>query len=248
MAIRKQNRALLIFVAVILIVLGYTLMRENKLSSKAKAPSTAESTQALPSAPASSAATAATPTSGNEDADSKISERQKAFAQVIGDLADCFGYKIAEPNSSAPVSLDTIIMDFQTALGPVTHQEDRWMDWHLRGVDGSEKRLRLEISENDDGSIRKELHTEVIGRNGESVVVEMDPAQAVNPSDQTLNELLRGGDVFSKEQAGSVFFPGGEHLDYIRKNDELSQIEFIKGDKFFQCDDLSHREQCECIR
>lgn len=246
MAIRKQNRALLIFIAVILVVLGFSLMRENKLTSKEKvSPSNPRTDGSTSLSNSGTSATTSVETSAD---DGKVSEKQKAFAQIVGDLADCFGYKIAEPNSSAPVTLDTVVMNFQTELGPVAHQNDRWVDWHIRNEDGQEKRLRLEISENDDGTIRKELHTYVMGRNGQPVTVEMDPSQAVNPSDQTLNELLREGEVFMKEQAGSVFFSGGEHLDYVQKNGDLSEIEFVKGEKFFQCQDLSRREQCQCMK
>jgi|SRR6185312_7180557 len=246
MAIRKQNRALLIFVAVILIGLGFFLFRDGKLTKHdhdktnptvVTEPTEKNITSDFQEQPESEV-----------NSESQRVEKQKAFAQIVGDLADCFGYKIGEPNSSAPVSLDSFLQQFQSELGPVAHQTDKWVDWHLRTEDGDEKRLRLEISENDDGTIRKELHYYAMGRGGEPVPVELTPAQSVNPSDQMLNDMLREGEVFLKEQAGSVVFPNGERLDYVEKNDELSEIEFVKGEKFFQCQDLSHREQCQCMK
>lgn len=244
MAIRKQNHVLLIFVAVILIVLGFSLAREGKF---AKHQEVTPSTTTEPAAK-SSGVSANSPASGETLTEAQQTEKQKAFAQIEGDLAECFGYKIGEPNASSPVSLDSLLLQFQSELGPVAHQTDKWVDWHLRTPDGDEKRLRLEISENDDGTIRKELHYYAMGRGDQPVPVELDPSQAVNPSDQVLNDMLREGEVFLKEQAGSVVFPSGERLDYVEKNGDLSEIEFVKGEKFFQCQDLSHREECQCMK
>lgn len=248
MAIRRQNRALLIFVAVILLLLGFSLFREGKFSSKKDEPVNPTPTTMIENNPTSAAALGNPPAAVETQPDAQHTEKQRAFAQIQGDLAECFGYKTGQPSASSPISLDAMILQFQSELGPVAHQTDKWVDWHLRSEDGDEKRMRLEISENDDGTIRKELHLYAMGRGGQPVPVELDPAQAMNPSDQVLNAMLRDGEVFLKEQAGSVVFPNGERLDYVQKNGELSEIEFVKGEKFFQCQDLGHREQCQCMK
>jgi hypothetical protein len=248
MAIRKQNRALLIFVAIVLVVLGFVLFREGKLGlPEEKANQTPE---IMPTAPTllQPSDDGATPAAASEEKRDQPSEKQQAFTQIIHDLGDCLGSKMSVSGDLNSISLETLLAQLEPSLGTVAHQTDKWVDWHLRTQEGDEKRLRLEISENDDGSIRKELHYYAVGRDDKMVAVELDPADATNPSDETLNEMLRQGEVFLKERSGSVVFMNGERLDYVQKNGELSEIEIVRDEKIFQCQSLSRREECQCVK
>lgn len=244
MAIKKQNRTLLILVVFTLLALGYVLQREGKLamlfglgedevsgSSEKKSAQDQMGDQVGQASPA----------------EAQKTENQKAFAQILGDLSECLDIKSPEASIKAAVQVETLIQQFQGELGPITHQADRWMNWHLRNRDGKERRLRLEITENDEGKIGRELHYYAVDREGQPAPIELERERSNNPSDEIVNQMLKEGEVFYKERAAFATFPGGERLEYVEKDGELSEIEFIKGEKFYRCNNLKARESCQCV-
>lgn len=245
MAIKKQNRTLIIFVIVTLVILGYVLNREGKLADLFGIGEVKE--EGL-DRPASDQDSMGDQVGGSSvDAAQRI-ENQKAFAQILGDLSECLDIKSPEASGEAPVELETLLQQFQGELGPINHQSDRWMNWHLRNNEGKERRLRLEITENDEGKIGRELHYFAVDRDGQPLPIEIEPEKANNPSDDIVNQMLKEGEVFYKERAAYVVFPGGERAEYVEKNGELAEIEFVKGEKFYRCNNLKARENCQCVR
>lgn len=250
MAIRKQNRSLLIFVAIVLAGLGYLLIREGKMSelyTDGKAVGTAavvaEDANVLHEQGELGAVA-----STSEQSSLQITEKQKAFAVILDDLSECLNIKTGRASGSSPVSVETILSSYQSELGAINSQSDRWVNWHLRNRDGKERRLRLEVKEDESGRPSRELHYYAVDRGGELSAIELPDDRSQNPSDDTIMTMLREGEVFFKDRAAFAVFSGGERIEYVEKNGELSEIEFIKGDSFFRCADLSSRENCQCTR
>ncbi len=245
MAINKQNRTLLIFVVVTLVILGYVLTKEGKLGSlfglgevqgEGLDRITSDQDQMGDQVGGISA-----------DEAQKV-ENQRAFAEILGDLSECLDIKSPEASVTAAVDLETVMQQFQGELGPVNHQADRWMNWHLKNAEGKERRIRLEITENDEGKVGKELHYFAVDREGQPLPIEIETEKANNPTDEVVNQMLKEGEVFYKERAAYAIFPGGERLEYVEKNGELAEIEFVKGEKFYRCNNLKARENCQCVR
>ncbi len=245
MAIKTQNKTLGVFALITLIILALVLFREGKMTSflSSKNSELAEKDASL----VKQEQMGDQVNSGAGD-DLKMTESQKNFAQIVGDLSDCLDIKSSNEASKAAVQIETLIQRYQGELGPVSHQSDRWMNWHMRNPEGKERRLRLEITENDVGKIDRELHFYSVDREGLPVPIEIDAVKSRNPSDEVINQMLKEGEVFHKERAAFVVFPGGERLEYVEKNGLLSEIEFIKNERIFRCNNLEARENCQCIR
>ncbi len=178
----------------------------------------------------------------------QLREDQKAFAFIFSDLSQCLGFKPTNLAVPGSVSIETLLTLLQTDLGPPIRQEDRWMSWHLRNREGRERRLRLEVTESDDGRMNRELHYFAVDREGLPIPLEIEPERAQNPSDEALNQMLREGDVFFKEKAGTVLFPNMERLDYIEVDGMLAEIELVKAESIFRCVNLKSREACTCLK
>jgi hypothetical protein len=121
------------------------------------------------------------------------------------------------------------------------------MEWHLRTPEGHERRLRLEITENDEGKVGRELHYFNLSSEGQSNPVELEPDKSGNPTDDVINQMLKEGEVFYKEKAAMAFFPNGERVEYVEKNGDLSEFEFFKENKQFRCHDVLVPESCQCL-
>jgi hypothetical protein len=120
------------------------------------------------------------------------------------------------------------------------------VNWHLRTPEGQERRLRLEITETDEGKIGRELHYFSVGANGQLNPIELEQDKANNPSDDVISEMLKEGSVFSKERAAVAFFPNGDHIEYVEKDDELSEIVYYKESPRFQCPSVKMPQNCQC--
>lgn len=246
MALKKQNKTLLIFVIFTLLILGYLLFREGKLGTQRESlePEVTESETAVQSQEQMGDPILAV--QGENGGELDLTASARVFTQILGDLAECLEVKSSEILSNSPIQIETVIQAFQSELGPVSHQADRWMIWSLKTPEGKETRLKLEITENDEGQIGKELYYFAIDRDGQAEPLELDPEKANNPSDEIISELLKTGEVFYKERAAFALFPGAERVEYVEKEGELAELEFFRGEKSFRCRDLKSRESCQC--
>ena len=173
MAMKKQNSALLLLVAIVFLVVGYILYQEGKLSfpweSKLELPVAED--QAHPEDSSQDQLGDAVQEASPEEVQQK--ELQKSFALVLDDASECLGYKVPKLSAEAPVSVDTLLMQFQTELGPPSRQSDRWMNWQLRNKDGKERRLRLEVAEAEDGSVSRNLNYFSVDRDGQPIPIDI---------------------------------------------------------------------------
>jgi len=245
MAIKKQNKTLLIFITVVLAVLGYVLLKEGKI----KNPLSSEVSNESPAIDV----TGQDPSQFGEvlNPSQQIDasrEDRIAFAQIISDMSECMEIPAAEANGEDAIVLETLLTKFQSELGSPSEQSDRWMNWHLRTPEGKERRLRVEVTESDDGKVGRELHFYAVDRDGNPIPLEVPPEKVNNPTDNVINEMLKEGEVFFKERAAYVQYPNGERIEYIEKDGLLSEVEFIKGERFYRCANLKARENCQCIQ
>jgi hypothetical protein len=227
MAISKQNRTIWVLAAVIFLLLMALLLREKKTEtvSPVNSPEEQFGDRVPPSSQSASAA---------------------ELMPILNQISDCFHFS-TRAETSVPFAIESILENFQSELGPISHQADRWMRWDLRGADGKIRRLRLEITENDEGQIGRELHVFSVDAQGTAAPQEIDPSLAVNPPDDRINQMLKEGEVFDKERAAVAFFPTGGRVEYVEKNATLSELEFFQGEKSFKCSDLKRPESCQCL-
>ncbi|MFN7454738.1 MAG: hypothetical protein ACK5RO_08785 [Pseudobdellovibrionaceae bacterium] len=245
MAIKKQNKTLLIFITVVLAILGYVLLKEGKIKNPVKNSADLES-PAIDISQQDPSQFGEVLNPGQQIDASR--EDRIAFAQIISDMSECMEVPAAEAQGEDPIVLETLLTKFQSELGSPSVQADRWMNWHLRTPEGKERRLRVEVTESDDGKVGRELHYYAVDRDGNPVPLEIPQDKMNNPTDTVINEMLKEGEVFFKERAAFAQYPNGERIEYIEKDGILSEVEFIKGERFYRCANLKARENCQCIQ
>lgn len=255
MAIKKQNKALLIFVLLVLLSLFIVLSREGKINHQGLMDNLmgSESDQVAVKTSEDSATEMSqfgdpVEKSLNANLDQEAFNNRVAFKQIIEDLGECLNLKPSETPPDAFVGIETFILSLQTELGPPSQQYDRWMNWNYKTSQGYERRLRLEVIESDSGILARELYNYALDRQGNAIPIDLPESMAVNPSDDVISEILKGSEVFLKERAALVLFPGGERVEYLERNEKLSELEFSKGESFFRCSNLTARESCSCIQ
>jgi len=172
---------------------------------------------------------------------------QEGFSGILSDLRNCFGFQGEEIPKAVPVTLDNLMAQFPKEMGSANNY-DRWMNWHLRNKEGNERRLRLEVNENDEGKVMRELRWFAVDREGLPIPLELDPATAFNPKDDAINKMLSEGEVFFREKAGGAAFASGDRVDYVVRNDILAEIEVTKGSIFYRCASMQSRDSCQCSR
>lgn len=245
MAIRRHNRTIWILAGVIFLLVLTFLIRDGRLQEWIAKEDGAEQ------GPGELAGSGSEEQFGDkvselmQDQAAKF-EGKKKFAAALDKMSACFQMQ-GSAMEEAPLQIESLYQRFQNELGPVAHQSDRWMDWHLRTSDGRERRLRLEITENDEGKVGRELHYFSVSRDGQPTPIEMGADKTSNPTDDVINQMLKEGEVFYKERAAVSFFSNGERVEYIEKNGDLSEIEFFKENRQFRCHDILVLETCQCI-
>jgi hypothetical protein len=241
----RQNRALAFVIFFSVAALGVLLWTTGVL----RAPEAVENKRVSQEAPTGPGPESmGDPVPSDSPASAAKIEAQKSFAQILMDLGDCFGLKTPQSSDEAPVSVETLLLHLQSELGPPSRQIDRWMSWHFHNREGRERRLRLEITETDTGTMKRELHLFAVDRDGQPVPLELDEEKSENPSDEVVNQLLHEGDVFFKEKAGSIEFPNHERIEFVETDGALSEMEFVRGDSLFKCTNLKMREACSCVK
>jgi hypothetical protein len=189
------------------------------------------------------------PKSNNVTVNDNLStdEEQKVFSFILTDLKDCLDIKGSQPPEQVPVKVENVQNVLQAELGN-SNTFDRWMNWHLKTPEGLERRLRIEVLDNENGKMSKEMHWYAVDREGLPIPLEIDNNKRYNPTDDVINEMLKQGTVTFKEKSAVALFKGGDRFEYIERNSELTELEILKGDRFFRCSNLKNRESCQCVR
>lgn len=245
---KKQNRTLLIIFVFVLGLLAVVLKQGGLLSSSEKS-AAIEVTDTSQSASGETAQEAlGEAVQDRPEGAAAKGEDEKMFSLIVTDLNNCFELKNINVPDSLPVTIESVLNSVQSELGPAANQADRWMNWHLKNREGAERRVRLEITEGDEGKVVRELKYFAVDKEGLPVPMSLPPEKKDNPSDETLNAMLKEGDVFYKEKAAYAVFSGGARIEFVEKNGQLSELEFQKGDRYFRCQNFKLRDACQCVR
>lgn len=252
----KQNRVLAFVVVFAIILLSFVLYRMGvfgNASEKSTLDSAAGSNvedqmesdaMGIPVSELGNSEQTAAENGGSATSDPK---EEQAFAEILLDLRSCLGFSGGEVPKAVTPTLENLMKQFPDELG-AANSYDRWMNWHLRNREGNERRLRLEVTSNDEGRMVRELKWYAVDREGLPIPLELDRERSINPKDDTIAQMLREGEVFFREKAAGNVFTNGDRVDYVLRNDRLSEFEITKGQTFYRCASLKGRETCQCTR
>ena len=184
--------------------------------------------------------------SATTDDQNPLIQEQKHFSATLTQMHECLKMKGRVPILSVP-GIDNVIRSLPEALGEATIQ-DRWLNWHMHHQSGGERRIRLVIDPDGLGEPGGELRYFAVDKEGLPVPLKLEGIQTHNPTYEVINTLLKEGEVFYKEKAATAVFQNGKRIQYIEKNDSLSEFEISLGDGIFKCTEiLKPNENCQCI-
>ena len=164
---------------------------------------------------------------------------------ILNRISDCFHFSTRAENP-VPFTIESVFENFQSELGPITHQSERSQRWDLKESDGKLRRLQLVTTESDEGQVGRELHAFSLDAQGNATPQETEASLALNPPDDRIDQMLKEGQVVDKERSAVAFFPTGGRIEYLEKNGSLSEIQFFQSEKSLKCPDLKHPEACVC--
>lgn len=182
------------------------------------------------------------------DQKSTYDDSKRVFSLIAEDSAACLEVKTGNFPDDAPVNLDSFVMHYSRELGPAAPRAEKSSTWVMKSRDGQEMRIRVENRYDEEGQTMRTLEFFKMGDDGIPIVQELDPELGINPTQETIDRLLSEGDLQYREQAGFVNFPGGDRLDFVERDGQLTEIEFVKGDRFFRCSNIRERESCQCLK
>lgn len=226
---RKHNRSLgFIFIFVILI-LGIILYQSRALFiSEEQAPNlqSSESEQTL------------------SQEQMAVSESQIPFLEIVKKIKDCLQIE-AEYSKELGANIESLFLILQPIFGPQT-VKDKSLVWRLRNPDGIEKKIYLSIVQNEEDKIIKQLDFFSVDSHGNEVRIDLEPEKTLNPSDEYMNQLLKGAQVIEKIKSSVAEFPNGALLNYQEKDGVLIQFDIQYNKTSFSCSGINNADTCQC--
>jgi hypothetical protein len=243
----SKRNLIILAVAVLLIGFGYYCSRDNAPSETVASEESEEQTVNQENLGQDESEKTEPVLNMGPDKTVQDSEAKRIFAMVVEDMGQCLEIKAPEAQADVAVDLQTVVLQFQSDLGPGA-QNNKWQSWVIKTPNGKERRYRLDEKIDFDGALFKEIEGIEIAEEGAPVPIVIDADKSINPSQEVIDKLLSEGNVTGSERAGFVTFQGGERLDYIERNGQLSEVEFVRGDRFFRCGNILDRSSCQCMR
>lgn len=178
-------------------------------------------------------------------------------SDIIDALHLCLGFSnelepdVVDKPLPEPVrilSLDEAIVEIEKSLGPPVTQGDLWTNWILRLPEGLDRRIHLEIVENAQGKMQQNLSVFQMDQSGKATRVQLPDEQRTNPKFTVITEMLNAGEVLRKETSKYFQYANGERLEIVEADGRPAELEVVKGEIFFRCDEMKSPESCTCIR
>jgi hypothetical protein len=232
MAIRKQNQTIWVLSGIVFLMLVIYLFRDGRFHDFF-----------LPKAAVQVSENSGLPMENFGD---QVGLEGVGFSETLSRLSKCLSLSEVQLPAKA-ASIESVLQVLEKDFGRPTHQADRWMRWSLRTPEGKERDLRLEITESDSGHIVRELSYFEVQEDGTRTLLSLSPEQLQNPDDEVINQLLRDGDVFSKERAAVAFFQSTERIEYIERGEELTEVNIFGKRSQFRCQDVRAPSNCQCL-
>lgn len=251
MGIRRHNRTIWILALVTFFLLLLIFLREGKLRNST--PSNGSESSGGEATSLDESTFGDRVSEIQSDSRSASAQNEEKFAETLNRLFQCFQSNDRKNENPAnkttvaiPVQAEALFQQIQLISGPVTQQSDHWMNWTMKTKEGQNRRLQIQITEDDTGKVGRELHFFNVSPDGRLSPLQVPAEAASNPTDEVIKTMLKEGDVIFKERAAVAFFENGDRVEYVEKDNELSEIEVFHGEKQFRCHSVRLPESCQC--
>lgn len=167
---------------------------------------------------------------------------------VVSQMKECFDMNTTGDPQDGSVTVEQTLDHLQQELGPPIKQGDLWTDWVVRMKDGSDRKVHLENIEDVDGHVRQTLMIFMIDPRGQPFPIPLDPKDKDRPPMDVATGILGQGETSKKEKAGYYQFARGERLEIIDVDGKPSEVEMVRDETLFRCDQLTPKPSCQCIK
>jgi len=173
-----------------------------------------------------------------------VSEAQIPFLEIIKKIKDCLQIE-TEHTKELGANIESLYLILQPIFGPQT-AKDKSLVWRLRNPDGIEKKIYLSIVQNEEDKIVKQLDFYSVDAQGNEVKIDLEAEKTLNPSDEYINQLLKGAQVIEKIKSSVAEFPNGALVNYQEKDGVLIQFDIQYNKTSFSCSSISNADTCQC--
>lgn len=167
---------------------------------------------------------------------------------VVSQMKECFDMNTAGDAPDGSMTTEAVLDNLQRELGPPIKQGDLWTDWVVRMKDGSDRKVHLENIEDVDGNVRQTLMVFMLDPRGQPFPVPLDPKDKDRPATEVATGILSQGETSKKEKASYFQFARGERLEVIDVDGKPSEVEMVRDETLFRCDQLAPKPSCQCIK
>jgi hypothetical protein len=234
---KRQNRTLIIIFAFVLGLLGYVVQKVGVLPPPV--------TEVANSKASLSQDALGEPIAATEEG-RKQNEISKNFNSNVSTMFQCLGLKTPNLPKDIKINSDTIIKLLEQEWGLSTIQGDHALTWSLKMPDGVERRIRIEITENEEKVVQKEMKFYIVNKEGISIPVDVPEEKRINPSDQTIDQLIKEGEVTQKERLSFTKFQNGGLFESLERDENPSEVSIQLQEKIIRCPDIKTAEPCDC--
>lgn len=163
-------------------------------------------------------------------------------------LKECFDMNVIGHPQEGSVTVEEVLEGLQRDLGPPLKQGDLWTDWVVRMKDGSDRKVHLENIEDLEGRVRQSVMIFMLDPRGQPFPIPLEGQDRDRPATDIVSDILSQGETYKKEQASFFQFARGERLEVIDVDGQPMEIEMVRDETLFRCDQLGPKPSCQCIK
>lgn len=164
------------------------------------------------------------------------------------DLKECLGIDIAGATQLDPRNLfsQDVLFQLQKSIGEAIHYVDKKVSWIIKKNSGSSEKIEMEVFQQGDNSFKTEVKKYLQDQRLGWVEISFSEADKKEILSRGINQWLHEGELISKNRSGIYFFKNSSSYAFSEVDGQLSEVEFTKDEKYFKCQNIKHRESCQC--
>lgn len=173
-------------------------------------------------------------------------ERYGLLQKNFKELGNCLHIEVGTLDQNEDVNFETLNEIVAPELGQVVHQEEEWTSTDIKTSSGEVRRIFIQNSGADTGSITRHLKYYAMAPQGGQKELPVSKEQAVNPSDTLIASLESDGQLVTKSTARKFFYQNGDDLNVVEKNGQIYSFGLGHEGAFFSCQGVDSAKTISC--
>lgn len=167
---------------------------------------------------------------------------------ILTSLGKCLDVKSVQRENVTQLRRADLVDSVKNEMGlPVSDSED-WRNIHLVLPNKEERRIRIEMESDETNQVNRTVKYYGVDAEKLPIEIPLPKEMTKNPKDQDLLALENKGEVVLREKGGKVYFRSGEIMNFVEKDDVLTDFEFNRRGHIFKCSQLEEQQpSCQCL-